>query len=115
MFNEVERVFLKNILVRDLSFITNAVELIDKSAGTIKLAELANQLGVSDRTIRNHFYDHVGCSPKEYIRLVKLKQVAYQMKNSSDTLTSIAYDNDYFDQAHFIHEVKTLQAKRLTS
>lgn len=111
MFNEVEKMFVNNILVRDLSLIKNAVERIDQSVGNIQIAELANQLGVSDRTIRNHFYEHIGCSPKEYIRLVKLKQVAYQMKNSSDKLTSIAYDNDYFDQAHFIHEVKNVTGK----
>jgi AraC-like DNA-binding protein len=111
MFSEVEKMFLDNTLVRDLSLITSVIELIDKSAGNIQLKKLSAQLGVSDRTIRNHFYDHIGCSPKEYIRLVKLKQVAYQMKNSSNTLTSIAYDNDYFDQAHFIHEVKNVTGR----
>lgn len=111
MFNEVEKIFLDNILVRDLSLVTNAIKLIEKSAGDIQIAKLSDQLGVSDRTIRNHFYDHIGSSPKEYIRLVKLKQVAYQMKHSEDTLTSIAYDNNYFDQAHFIHDIKNLTGR----
>jgi len=65
-------------------------------------------LGVSDRTIRNHFYDHIGCSPKEYLRIVKLKQIAIQLMHSKDSLTHIAYDNNYFDQAHFIREVKNI-------
>lgn len=108
MFNEVERVFLDNILVRDLSMITKAIQLIEKGAGTIQINELAQQLGVSERTIRSRFQDHIGCSPKEYIRLVRLQQVAYQMRHSRDSLTDIAYDNDYFDQAHFIHEVKDI-------
>ena len=111
MFNEVEKVLLDNILVRDLYLIINAIELIEKNAGNIQLRTLSKQLGVSDRTIRNHFYDHIGCSPKEYIRVVKLKQVAYQMKHSDDTLTCIAYDNDYFDQAHFIHEIRNVTGK----
>jgi AraC-like DNA-binding protein len=111
MFSEVEKIFLDNILIRDLSLITKAVECIDKSRGNIQIAELANSLGVSGRTIRNHFYDHVGCSPKEYIRLVKLKQVSYQMMHSDESLTAIAYDNDYFDQAHFIHEIKNVTGK----
>jgi AraC-like DNA-binding protein len=63
-------------------------------------------MSVSERTLRNHFYEYVGCSPKEYIRLVKLRQVAYQMKYSKNSLTDIAYDNNYADQAHFIHDVK---------
>jgi hypothetical protein len=52
MFNEVEKVFLDNILVRDLSLITNAIKLIDDSAGDIRIKELAQQLNVSNRTIR---------------------------------------------------------------
>lgn len=108
MFDEVEKVFLNNILVRDLSLIIDAVELIEKNVGNIELAEISTQLGVSDRTIRNQFYDHIGCSPKEYIRLVKLRQVAFQLKHSKDSLTDIAYNNDYYDQAHFIHEVKNI-------
>jgi AraC-like DNA-binding protein len=99
MFNEVENVFLDNILVRDLSVITRALE------------QMSSQLGITDRTLRNQFYDHVGCSPKEYLRLVKMKQVAYQLKNSRDALTAVALDNNYFDQAHFNHEIKSLTGK----
>lgn len=106
MFDEVETVFLDNILVRDLSLITKAVELIEINSGHIGVAELSKQLGVSDRTIRNHFYEHIGCSPKEYFRIVQLRQIAYQMKFSKESLTKIAYKNNFFDQAHFIHEIK---------
>lgn len=108
MFNEVESVFLDNILIRDLSLITKAIELIECTSGDIEVSELSRQLGVSDRTIRNHFYDHIGCSPKEYLRIVKLKQIAIQLMHSKDSLTHIAYDNNYFDQAHFIREVKNI-------
>lgn len=111
MFNEVENVFLNNILIRDLSLITKAIELIELNAGHIEITELSKQLGFSDRTIRNHFYDYVGCSPKEYFRIVKLKQIAFQMRHSESSLTHIAYDNNYFDQAHFIHEVKGITGK----
>jgi AraC-like DNA-binding protein len=111
MFNEVEKVFLDHILVRDLSLITTAIELIEKSSGSMKISELSAQLGVSDRTLRNQFYDCIGCSPKEYIRLVKLQQVAFQMKHSGKSLTHITYDNNYFDQAHFIHEVKSITGR----
>lgn len=111
MFDVVESTFMNNLLVRDLSLISTAVKLIDDSAGNIQIVELAKKVSVSDRTIRTHFENHVGCSPKEYIRLVKLKQVAYQLKNSKESLTNIALDNNYFDQAHFIHEVKGITGK----
>ncbi|MCU7695328.1 helix-turn-helix domain-containing protein [Haoranjiania flava] len=108
MFHEVEAVFLDNILARDLSLITKAIELIEINAAHLEITELSQLLAVSDRTIRNHFYDYIGCSPKEYLRIVKLKQIAFQMKHSESSLTHIAYDNNYFDQAHFIREVKDI-------
>gem|GEM_PF-849153 len=106
MFAEVEKVFLDNLLVRDLSLITEAVNIIENSEENIEISKLAKELGVTDRTLRNHFYDYVGCSPKEYIKIVKLKKVAYQLAQQKDSLTEIAYDNQYFDQAHFIKELK---------
>jgi AraC-like DNA-binding protein len=106
MFDIVEKTFLDNVLVRDLSLISKAIEQVEKSKGDIQIKALSEKISVSERTIRNHFYEYVGCSPKEYIRLVKLRQVAYQMKYSKNSLTDIAYDNNYADQAHFIHDVK---------
>lgn len=108
MFAEVEKVFLDNILVRDLSLITEAVDIIEKSEDNIEISKLSRELGVTDRTLRNHFYDHVGCSPKEYIKIVKLKRIACQLANQEDSLTEIAFDNQYFDQAHFIKELKDI-------
>lgn len=108
MFAEVEKVFLDNILVRDLSLITEAVDIIEKSEDNIEISKLSRELGVTDRTLRNHFYDYVGCSPKEYIKIVKLKRIACQLANQEDSLTEIAFDNQYFDQAHFIKELKDI-------
>lgn len=106
MFAEVEKVFLDNLLIRDLSLITEAVEIIENSKENIEVSKLSKQLGVTDRTLRNHFYDYVGCSPKEYIKIVKLKRIAYQLIHHESSLTEIAYENEYFDQAHFIKELK---------
>ncbi|UZR99468.1 helix-turn-helix transcriptional regulator [Chondrinema litorale] len=111
MFDEVENIFLESVLVKDLSVITQAVEMVEKHAGEIKLDELANAIGVTSRTLRNQFYKYVGCAPKEYINLVKLYQSVYQMHHSNDSLTSISHDTNYFDQAHFINTIKRITGK----
>lgn len=59
MFSEVEKVFLDNLLVRDLSLITEAVNIIENSEENIEISKLAKELGVTDRTLRNHFYDYL--------------------------------------------------------
>lgn len=108
MFIEVENIFLRSILAKDLNVIIEAINIIDSQKGAISIATLSDKIGVSSRTLRNHFYKSIGCSPKEYIHLVKLKQSIFQMKYSSDSLTSISYTQNYADQAHFTNTFKNI-------
>lgn len=106
IFAETEKVFLDNLLDPDLTLIRKAVDLIEDPDGPTEVSHLSEQLGTTVRTLRNHFYRSVGCSPKEYIKIVKLKRVFNQLAHDKHSLTRIAYDNQYFDQAHFIKELK---------
>ncbi|MCG2461478.1 AraC family transcriptional regulator [Flavobacteriaceae bacterium F89] len=108
MFAEVENIFLRTILAKDLSLITSAINIVESEKGDISIGTLSEKIGVSNRTLRNHFYKSMGCSPKEYIHLVKLKQSIYQMKYSTDSLTSVSYSQNYADQAHFTNTVKNI-------
>jgi AraC-like DNA-binding protein len=108
LFAETEKIFLQTLIQRDVSLIRNAVEIIENCAGETDVAALSAQIHVSDRHLRQQFSDFIGCSPKEFIRLVKLKQAVFQMRNTADSLTNIAYENNYFDQSHFIHEIKNI-------
>lgn len=106
MFKEVEKTFLNTILTKDLSGIIAVIEIIEEASGNIEISELSKMVGISDRTLRNYFYKNVGCSPKEYIQLLRLKQSIYQMKNSEDNLTEITYSQNFSDQAHFTKSIK---------
>ncbi len=108
MFEEVETAFLDTIITKDLSTIIKAVELIEKNNGNIEISEVSKKLGITSRTLRNHFYKDIGCSPKEYIQLLKLRQSVYQMKNSNESLTSITYSQNYSSQSHFTNSVKNI-------
>ena len=108
MFREVEQVFLRSVLTKDLSLVIKAIDLIEAEQGTISISKLAELTGVSTRTLRNHFYQSVGCSPKQYILLVKLRQSIYQMKYSSNSLTSVSHSQNFADQAHFTNTVKNI-------
>lgn len=108
MFEEVESAFLDSLLTKDLSTIIQAIELIEKNNGNIEISEISKKIGITNRTLRNHFYKNIGCSPKEYIHLLKLKQSVFEMKNSADSLTSITYSQNYSDQSHFTNSVKNI-------
>lgn len=108
MFVEVENIFLNTLLAKDLNRITEAIDTVEFHKGDISVSALSNRIGVTDRTLRNHFYKSIGCSPKEYIHLVKLRQSIFQMKYSAESLTSISYLQNYADQAHFTNTVKNV-------
>lgn len=108
MFNVVESIFIDSVLSRDLSLVIRSIDYIETESGNISVSELSKKMNVSTRTLRNHFYKSVGCSPKEYIILIKLRQSIYQMKHSSDSLTSVSYSQNFADQAHFTNTVKNI-------
>ncbi len=110
-FQLLENLLLENLQTKDLHIIIKASEMIEQSRGTVKIAEIAKELNISTRTLRNHFYQHIGCSPKEYIQVVKLHKSVGEIKTQQDNLTAISYDNGYFDQAHFIKSIKNITGK----
>ncbi len=61
------------------------------------------------RQLERHFRKQVGISPKQLGKVIRL-QTALKMLllDNNENLTNIAYENDYFDQAHFIKDFKSL-------
>ena len=59
------------------------------------------------RQLERHFKKQVGISPKQLGKVIRL-QATLQMlvSQKSETLTDIAYENEYFDQNHFIKDFK---------
>ena len=110
-FQLFENLLLQNIKDKELPILTQAVEMIEKSNGNIKISEIADTLKVSSRTLQNHFNQNIGCSQKTYIQLVKVNKAIHEIKNSTENLTAISYNNDYFDQTHFIKAIKSVTGK----
>ena len=85
--------------------VEQAIRYIYCSKGTIRIAELSKKLNTSKSPLEKRFRKTVGASPKKFASLVQLKNVLslYQPKKS---LTKIAYDAGFYDQAHFIKQFK---------
>jgi AraC-like DNA-binding protein len=72
-----------------------------------RLNRVAADVGISGRHLRRLFLDHVGVGPAHYLRLARFTRALYLMSGPA-SLTEIAMEAHYFDQAHFCHDFKTI-------
>lgn len=70
------------------------------------LASFCNQNTINQRQLERIFLKYVGVSPKLYLRTLRFQKSIFPVINSNNRLTDVAYDNQYFDQNHFIKEFK---------
>ena len=67
--------------------------------------DLASRFALSTRQFDRKFKIYSGFSPKMYLRLTRL-QSALKQYGHNKSLTQIAYECGYYDQSHFIHDVR---------
>lgn len=83
--------------------IIEAVKLIQKNNGIIQIKELNKQLYISQSPLEKRFRKVVGTSPKKFASIVRFNSILNNLKNSK-SLIEISYENNYFDQSHFIKD-----------
>jgi len=90
---------------QDDKLIIQAVKLIYQSKGVIKIKELHEKLFISQSPLEKRFRKIVGTSPKKFASIVRFNTVLNTL-GKEKSLTDIAYENDFFDQSHFIKDFK---------
>ena len=89
------------------SLISYLLEKINESCGEIRVQELSEKTGYSQRHVSNVFKKYVGISPKFFSRIVRFQKSFSLLRSQKDiTLADFAQDIGYYDQAHFINEFK---------
>ncbi len=95
---------MNNRLLKDNNIVAAVKHVIhSKQNGTV--AQLADQFNLSARQFDRKFAAYAGFSPKTYLRLVRLKNATQQCPVNK-SLTQIALECGYYDQSHFIHDLK---------
>lgn len=102
----IETFLLSQIIEKqEDKLVLEAIKSIYISKGTLKIKELADSLFISQSPFEKRFRKIVGTSPKKFASLVRFNSVLETM-NSEKPLTEIGYENNYFDQSHFIKDFK---------
>lgn len=58
------------------------------------------------RQLERNFKKQIGISPKQLGKVLRLQTALKMILNDKENLTNIAYESEYFDQAHFIKDFK---------
>ncbi|WP_460946201.1 helix-turn-helix domain-containing protein [Spirosoma daeguense] len=85
--------------------ISEAVKIIYQKKGSIQIKELNKILAISQSPFEKRFRALVGTSPKKFASIVRFNAVLNSL-GTTKTLTEISYENNFFDQAHFINDFK---------
>jgi AraC-like DNA-binding protein len=82
-----------------------AVDFARKEDGPLRAEELADQIGVSLRSLQRLFREYVGVSRKWVIRRYRLQEAAWRLAQGDDQfLSHLAASLGYFDQAHLARD-----------
>ena len=85
----------------------SCVEAIFQSRGQIGVVELAGKMKINRRHMERKFTTLIGMSPKQLARVARLQSTLKMLEQKKFiSLTSLAYENGYYDQAHFIKDFK---------
>ncbi|HEX2076324.1 MAG TPA: helix-turn-helix domain-containing protein, partial [Longimicrobium sp.] len=86
-----------------------AVRMIERTRGRIRVRELAAALGISERRLEQVFQRNVGLSPKQVCRIARFRStVALLRREPERAWTDLAYDGGFYDQSHLVNEFQAL-------
>jgi AraC-like DNA-binding protein len=111
--NEVRVSLVQKYLLKKLANgkddlqIAHCLRQVRLSGGLIPVERLVCDTGLSQRHLSRKFQEHVGLSPKEYLRVSRFIFSLDHLKRYPEfSLTEVAYESGYYDQAHFIRDYK---------
>ncbi|TGD59024.1 helix-turn-helix transcriptional regulator [Flavobacterium humi] len=72
----------------------------------LNLPAIAHDSGLSERYIQKLYLANIGISPAAFASVIRFNKSLQLVLNTQESLTTIAYDCGYYDQAHFIKEFR---------
>jgi len=87
--------------------VKSTIETILTANGQLSVDELSKQTNINRRQLERKFSSTVGLSPKQLSKTIRLQATLKILLNKQFTsLTALAYEGEFYDQAHFIKDFK---------
>ncbi len=98
---------IRNNKIKNSVWIFDFVQSIVLKKGNLKIEELCQKFNISKKDCERKFKKEIGFTPKEYARIIRIQYTKDAISSlNTKSLTSISYENGFFDQSHFIREFK---------
>lgn len=82
---------------------------IEQMTGPLSVERVAGRLHISYKRLYRMFVDELGMTPKMYLKILRFNRACFMLDRLKEAdETEIIYHCGYYDQAHFIHEFKTI-------
>jgi AraC-like DNA-binding protein len=106
---EVIETFLLNKLHQNKTIenlVKTTVDTLLATNGSSSINQILRNDLSKRRQLERNFRKQVGISPKQLGKVLRLQTALKMLLNNNESLTNIAYESEYFDQAHFIKDFK---------
>lgn len=113
--NSGERIeIIENFLLDKLNekttidtIVKTTVDALLATNGSASINEILKEDLSKRRQLERNFIKQIGVSPKQLGKVIRLQTALKLLLNKkTENLTKIAYESEYFDQAHFIKDFK---------
>lgn len=89
------------------NIVKTTVDALLSTNGTARIKTILQEDPSSRRQLERKFARQIGVSPKQLGKVIRLQAAIKMLLNQkAGNLTTIAYESDYYDQAHFIKDFK---------
>lgn len=89
------------------NIVKSTVETIFNTNGQFSVNRFSTNNNINRRQLARKFSSNIGLSPKQLAKTIRIQATLKTLLNRENiSLTTLAYENEYFDQAHFIKEFK---------
>jgi len=103
----IDRLVRSQIDHQKIKLVEGLCDSIRRDKAVFDGKRLAAEFGFSERYIQKLFLNYVGITPKSYFSVERFNKSLQLVRSADMSLTKIAYECGYYDQAHFIKEFRS--------
>ena len=113
---ENELIKIVDISLMPSKEVYHAFELFNKHINESGINVLCEEYGINQRRLERMFNKYIGMSPKLFYKIKRFQRIVNSLeKTENESFTTLAYNNNYYDQTHFIKDFKSFTGSTPTA